>query len=412
MSKPTLTVIAFPGNNCETETARAATRNGFETKVIRWNQPEEVGKSDAYILPGGFSFEDRGRSGALSAREPIFDALREEAKKGKLILGICNGAQMIVESGLIPVEGNSLPLALADNVRRDETGHVIGTGYYNTWVSMKADRKDTAFTLNSEKVIPVPVAHGEGRFTSIDGKVVTSLTKKSDHVAFRYCDADGNVSADYPVTPNGALGAVAAITNTEGTIMAMMPHPERFYETFDADGILASMKTWIEGKKSPAKVSIGDLSSTDLAEIEALELPEDAIIIEKELIITDNAAFSVSQTASALAGEDIVFHKSTLYVIQGGKLDEEKLLESGLILNPNKERIPPEDHSENTILVKKHDDDQAEHLADQIKDRFKTDCEVTIYTVWDLQKGSEDGFEKVLQNNLLSNPNSSSVYEV
>lgn len=412
MYKPTLTVIAFPGNNCETETARAANRNGFEANIIRWNQPEEVGKSDAYILPGGFSFEDRGRSGALSAREPIFDALREEAKKGKIILGICNGAQMIVESGLIPIEGNSLPLALADNIRRDKTGHVLGTGYYNTWVCMKADRKDTAFTLKTEGVIPVPVAHGEGRFTSIDSKVVTSLTKKSDHVAFRYCDKDGNHSTDYPVTPNGALGGVAAITNKEGTIMAIMPHPERFYTTFEADGILASMHTWIKGGKSPKHVTIGDLSSTNEASIEALELPEDAVIIEKELIITDNAAFSVSQAASALCGEEIVFHKSTLFVIEGKKLDEEALLESGLILNPNKERIPPHDHSENTVLVKKHEDDQAEHLADQIKNRFKTDCEVTLYTVWDLAKGSEEGFEKVLQNNLLSNPNSSSLYEV
>jgi phosphoribosylformylglycinamidine synthase len=137
---PKIAVITFPGNNCETESLRAATRNGFDAQLVLWNEVEKIGNFDAYFLIGGFSFEDRGRSGAIAAREEIFDAIRKEAKKGKVILGVCNGAQMIVESGLISVGENPVPFAIAENVRRDTEGKVLGTGYYNVWVNIKPVR--------------------------------------------------------------------------------------------------------------------------------------------------------------------------------------------------------------------------------------------------------------------------------
>ena len=191
---PKLAVIAFPGNNCEIETQRAAMRNGFESTIIRWNQPELVKDFDAYILPGGFSFEDRGRSGAISAREDIFDALKKETKKGKIILGICNGAQMVVESGLIPVKNAPLPFALAHNIRHDKNGHVLGTGFYNSWVNLIPKRRDTAFTNSIEGVLRVPIAHGEGRFTSVNEDALKAL-ENGKHVAFRYSDSEGNTSS-------------------------------------------------------------------------------------------------------------------------------------------------------------------------------------------------------------------------
>ena len=265
-----IAVLTFPGNNCEHETARAAKRNGFNAEILRWSDIEKIKNYEAYILPGGFSFEDRGRSGVLASREKIFDALRNEAKKGKLILGICNGAQMVVESGLIPVGKNPLPFALAKNVRRNKHGHVLGTGFYNAWIYVKAERKNTAFTNQINQKLALPIAHGEGRFETIDSEAKQKL-KSGEYVAFRYCDEAGYVSEKFPITPNGAQFATAGIVNKEGTIMAFMPHPERFFDNFDGDHIFQSMKKWIEEKRSPEYVKIGDFTHMEKPIIKKFE---------------------------------------------------------------------------------------------------------------------------------------------
>lgn len=407
---PKCTVIAFPGNNCETETVRAAERNGFETNLLRWNQTEQIGDADLYILPGGFSFEDRGRSGSIAAREPIFDSLRQEAEKGKLILGICNGAQMVVESGLIPVEGRGLPFGLAENVRRDENDHVIGTGYYNTWINLKAERTDTAFTQNIDGLIHVPIAHGEGRFTSTS-EAGNKALESGSHVAFRYADEDGNISDKYPVTPNGSNFATAAITNVEGTIMAIMPHPERFYKNFTGDQILASAHSWITEGKSPDSVVIGDLSAQPLPEVKKLE-NNNAHWFEKQLIITDNECFSVASTASNIAGKDLPCKKSIVFSISGD-LDAaalDKIENSGLVFNPNKETWDGFEPKPNQVLVHAFEDDEAEHLSDKISDLLGSKVQVSLYKAWDFVEDDTASIEKILQNGLLSNPNFSEVY--
>ncbi len=409
---PKLAVITFPGNNCEIESVRAATRNGFEAELVLWNEPEKVGTFDAYFLIGGFSFEDRGRSGALAAREEIFDTLREEAKKGKVILGVCNGAQMIVESGLIPVEGNPVPFALADNVRRDKGGHVMGTGYYNVWVHMKPERTDTAFSCSVSDLLKVPVAHGEGRFTSVDQKALNVLQDGS-HVAFRYCDEKGNVSADFPITPNGAKFATAMVVNKEGTVGAIMPHPERFYDSCDGDKIFQSMRKWIEEKRSSAQVIIGDFTKVGVPHIPDLELKKDAIVLEKKLIITDNEAFSVSQTASNIAGEKIKFEKSLLYeiAVEGDPDPKQKLIDSGLILNPNKE-ILIGSGSGFRYAVLPFEDDHAVALSEKLSTMFKSQVTVRIFKCWNFGKVSDGAIDKVLQNRLLANPNSAEIFQV
>lgn len=409
-SQPTLAVVDFPGNNCATETARAADRCGFKAEILRWNQVDEIGRFDAYILPGGFSFEDRGRAGAIAAREPIFDALRTEAKQGKLILGICNGAQMIVESGLIPVGDDPLPFALADNVRRDKNDHVMGTGYYNSWCAITPERTDTAFTQNLSGVLKVPIAHGEGRFTSVSNDAQTALQSGS-HVAFRYCDETGHVSTDYPVTPNGAEHAVAMIVNTEGTIGAIMPHPERFPLECDGDQILQSMKVWIEAQKSPAVVEIGDLSNQPYPEVPPFKVAPTAICLEKTLIITDNENFSVHQAAQELVGKTFSLQKSWVYVIEGEGVTMEKLAETGLIANPNKENLVAYEPKQNQFLVELHEDDPALHLAKQLTAVLGTEVKVRQAKAWDFDADlPTQDIEKILTNGLLANPNSGRVW--
>ncbi len=408
---PKLAVITFPGNNCETESLRAAKRNGFEAELVLWNEPEKIGNFDAYFLIGGFSFEDRGRSGAIAAREEIFDALREEAKKGKVILGVCNGAQMIVESGLIPVGDNPVPFSLAENVRRDKDGKVLGTGYYNVWVNLKPERTDTAFSHNVPDLLKVPVAHGEGRFTSVDDSALEVL-KDGSQVAFRYCDEDGKVDENFPITPNGAKFATAMVVNREGTIGAIMPHPERFYDSCDGDQIMKSMCEWIEARRSPEVVEIGDFSSVEIPEIPVLELQKDAIVMEKKLIITDNEAFSVSQTASNVAGETIEFEKSLLYEITGKGIEKKQLEDSGLIFNPNKEVLISTPGAEKKYAVLPFEDDSAVALSEKLSAMFDTEIKVRIFRCWNFGEVSDGAVNNVLQNRLLANPNSAKIFQI
>jgi len=419
---PKLAVIAFPGNNCESESLRAAKRNGFEVDLILWNEIEKIGQHDAYFLPGGFSFEDRGRSGVIASREPIFNALRKEAKKGKVILGVCNGAQMIVESGLIPVGENPVPFALAENVRRDKSGKVLGTGFYNSWKRIKPERTDTAFTNNISGLIKIPMAHGEGRFTSIDRKALEVL-KSGKNVAFRYCDKAGNVDENFPATPNGAKFAVAMIVNDEGTIGAIMPHPERFYDSCDGDQIFQSMQKWIEDKKSPEEVIIGDFSKAELPKIKEFTPTKDALILEKRLIITDNEEFSISQTASNIAGEEIKLSRSILYEISPCHSDSElsegaeslkKIIDSGLILNPNKEVLlchsEERSNEESKYAILPLEDDQATALAEKLSKLLDKEVSIKIYKCWDFGDTKKETIEKVLQNRLLANPNSAKIF--
>ena len=150
-------VIQFPGSNTERETELAIKRSRMDPIEILWNaDPEKVESCDGYIITGGFSFEDRSRAGVIASLDPIMDLLKKEAKKGKPIFGICNGAQILVESGLVPGTGkDQTSIALTDN-KRIKDGHVVGTGYYNTWAHLlvSVPSESTAFTrhLNPEEI--------------------------------------------------------------------------------------------------------------------------------------------------------------------------------------------------------------------------------------------------------------------
>jgi phosphoribosylformylglycinamidine synthase len=219
-------VIQVPGVNCEHETVRILGECGLEASLFRWNRaPELLEAFDAFVLPGGFSYQDRVRAGAVAAREPIVERLFVEAEAGKPILGICNGAQVLVESGLIPgLAGGGVSVALAPNRMEGRSG------YYCRWVFLRIDKagRETAFTSRFEQgaVVPVPVAHGEGRFVTRDPDLFASL-EEAGQVPLRYCRPDGDPATSFPDNPNGAMGAAAALTNPRGNVLAMMPHPER-----------------------------------------------------------------------------------------------------------------------------------------------------------------------------------------
>jgi phosphoribosylformylglycinamidine synthase len=358
MPNPRIAIITFPGTNGDTENLRAFWRNGFDAFVFRWNDSKEkLANVDGYFIGAGFSYEDRGRAGMVAARDPIFQFLHGEAEQGKVILGNCNGAQVLVESGLIPM-GNGLRMSLARNavrVKAPSTKHQAPSkshisspksqvwyapGFLNEWVWIKRtcarDRCASSNWVDStgspyDGVLHIPIAHGEGRFVTKDPDLIAML-EENDQIAFRYCDANGNVSDDPAVTPNGSMGAIAGICNPAGNVVALMPHPER---TTNGDPYFLSVKKWIESgqlfiahSSSAAARPRRDGQLTALPKRRAREIE-----IFIDTIIVNNEERTVEQAAHRLASALKVKQYRYLAPVQ----EVEELLTTISLFNSNKE---------------------------------------------------------------------------
>lgn len=221
-------LIQFPGSNCEWETRRAAQSAGMCCDVFRWNRdPDLLSEYDGYIIGGGFSYQDRVRSGAIAAKEPIVKRVFAEVMdNGKPCLGVCNGAQVLVEAGLVPgIRPGEVEMALAPNFHDPERRIA---GFCCRWVYLKHSSTRCKLTekMPAGLVWPVPIAHGEGRFTTTQPGLLEKL-QENGQIVFQYCDAEGNVDEDRAVNPNGAMANIAGLCNPQGNVLAMMPHPER-----------------------------------------------------------------------------------------------------------------------------------------------------------------------------------------
>ena len=245
MSASRVAVVQFPGVNCEAETARALARAGLEPEVFRWTRPpRELAAFEAYVLPGGFSWQDRVRAGALAAKDPMLDELAARAADGAPVLGICNGAQVLVEAGLVPGSRRTGPersagpseKAAARSAGPDEEIQLAlarnrmpeRTGYYTRWAWCRVEDSPCVFTRGLEPgtLLPLPVAHGEGRFASAKKGRVEALAE-SGQAPLRYSRPDGALAEAFPDNPNGSEASVAALCNPRGNVLALMPHPER-----------------------------------------------------------------------------------------------------------------------------------------------------------------------------------------
>ena len=325
MPSPKIAVISFPGNNCEVESLRAIKQAGMETVFFRWNDDRAKLKDvDGYFIPGGFSYEDRGRSGMVAARDPLMEFIGQEAEAGKVVIGNCNGAQILIESGLVPI-GKHLDMSLARNV---VAGAAVG--FLSEWVWITpACADDRCVSSGWKGTMHLPIAHGEGRFTTRDKDLLAEL-KKNDQIAFHYCDESGKASEDALVTPNGAVYAIAGVCNPAGNVVALMPHPER---TPNGAPYFVAMKKWIESraKIQDARYKQDTRHKPQTYELGTIEpVPIELFI---DTIITNNEERTVE--AAARRAEPKLRLKQLKYIPL--KSDPADYLKHIANFNPNKE---------------------------------------------------------------------------
>jgi phosphoribosylformylglycinamidine synthase len=221
-------VLVFPGINRERDMARALKLISGRDPVMTWHADTTLPHgTDLVVIPGGFSYGDYLRCGAIAARAPIMDAVRSFVARGGLVLGVCNGFQILCEAGL-------LPGVLMRNVRLK----FIASDVY-----LRVERSDTPFTrgYNAGQVIKVPVAHGEGNYTA-DAQTLARLEGEG-RVLYRYVAPNGSLDPAWNV--NGAVNAIAGIVSERGNVLGMMPHPENHVEAAmgctDGRGLFAGL---------------------------------------------------------------------------------------------------------------------------------------------------------------------------
>jgi phosphoribosylformylglycinamidine synthase I len=205
-------VVVFPGSNCDSDTQYVLENvAGIEVDMV-WHDATTLAGYDAIVLPGGFSHGDYLRTGAIAAQAPVMGAVRAAADRGVPVLGICNGFQVLLESGL-------LPGAMLRNA---------GVSFRCDWVHLRVEGQDTPFSAAATdgRLLRLPIAHGDGNYHAAPD--VVERLEGGGQVVFRYCDADGRRSAT--ANPNGSVADIAGISNERGNVVGLMPHPERASE--------------------------------------------------------------------------------------------------------------------------------------------------------------------------------------
>lgn len=203
-------IIQFPGSNCDHDAQFATEKNLGAESVYIWHKETTLpGKFDCIILPGGFSYGDYLRTGSIASISPVMKAVKDFAEKGGFVIGICNGFQILTESGLLPgvlLRNTSLKFICKD-------------------IYLKVENNNTAFTADiDKKVLRIPIAHNEGNYFA-QNETIKEL-EDNGRVVFRYSNSEGVVSPDF--NPNGSINNIAGIINQNGNVLGMMPHPERY----------------------------------------------------------------------------------------------------------------------------------------------------------------------------------------
>ncbi len=214
-------VLVFPGTNSEDETLRLLRAFDLDADLVHWSRAHTLPAYGAYVLPGGFAYEDRIRAGAIAAHDPMMDHVIAGARSGKLVLGICNGAQIVLEAGLVPGTGAERTPTAAFTKNAPIPKFICKHVYVK--LAIAPDRCAITAALPEGALIPAWAAHGEGRLAATDEHL--DEIARGGHMAFVYAHEDGSTAPS--ATPNGSALGCAALTNIEGNVLAIMPHVER-----------------------------------------------------------------------------------------------------------------------------------------------------------------------------------------
>lgn len=220
-------IIVFPGSNCEQDCYHVVKDVFKQEAEYIWHKDTDIKGFDCLILPGGFSYGDYLRTGAIARFSPVMNEVIKFAKKGGIVIGICNGFQILVEAGLLP-----------GVLMRNRTLKFICENVY-----LKVDNNKTIFTKSykREQVVKIPIAHADGNYFT-DKDTIKKL-EDNNQIIFRYCTSDGKMTDDS--NPNGSINNIAGIINEKGNVLGMMPHPERVCEDIlggkDGRGVFESI---------------------------------------------------------------------------------------------------------------------------------------------------------------------------
>jgi len=415
-------IVQFPGSNCEAESAAAIRRNGMEPVEFLWNRdPSELADFDGFFIIGGFSYEDRSRAGVLASLDPVLETVAAQAEKGKPVLGICNGAQVLVESGLVPgLKGRRTGMALAPN-RRQVEDHLLGSGFFNDWCHLRSSvaPNRTAFTRHLEKgaTLHIPFAHAEGRFLAPED-LLQELLNNGQGV-FQYCDDSGKIDPHFPINPNGSVANLAAVTNSAGNVMAMMPHPER---TPGGDAIFSSMRESMEQSIAFDPKPLSYEAAKE--EIDGCLPVGDHKLLPISLIITDTTARSVEQALDKM-GFPVSVERRILWEIGGKALPEnweKELADTGELYNGNKEfpdASPAGDPATTAVLrVSPRDDLHGRRILETLHHRFHLSYPETLgrSVLWILKFRSTEERQtllpRILSTHIFHNPVADQVCEL
>jgi len=205
-------IIVFPGSNCDHDAYHVISKQVGQPVDFIWHRDTDLKSFDALIIPGGFSYGDYLRAGALARFSPVMESVKKFAATGRFVLGICNGFQILCEAGLLP-----------GALIRNRDLHFICEH-----ICVRVETSDTPFTneMAQKSVLRIPIAHAEGNYVC-DDSVLEEL-KRDDRIVFRYCDPEGNITA--AANPNGSRDSIAGICNSSRNVLGLMPHPERACE--------------------------------------------------------------------------------------------------------------------------------------------------------------------------------------
>lgn len=235
-------VVVFPGSNCDHDCYHVIKHVFDQGCDFVWHEEKSLEGYDCIVLPGGFSYGDYLRTGAIARFSPVMKAVEKFALSGGLVLGICNGFQILVESGL-------LPGALMRNA---------SLKFVCKWVNLRVENNDTPFThlMKAGDILRIPIAHGEGNYFASPDDI--TKPNRNSQVVFRYCDEQGKTAPES--NPNGSAESIAGICSPSGNVLGMMPHPERCSEEVLGGGngrlIFQSVISWLEKSESAREMSL------------------------------------------------------------------------------------------------------------------------------------------------------------